>query len=110
MSLFFNSELKTKKEEILRYVAILNDDIRKISYLLDTGIDSSVIKQMNFLMNPMMDNLERIKAIIDSMSESQVAQISVPWIDGKYVSIAFWWICYRESISLFEENINNYRR
>lgn len=91
MGLFFNSDTQTKKDQILRDVAIVNAALRNAATILDNnGLNRTTINSVGSILGNVESNVTRISTTVQSMSDSQLTGFNVPWIDGRYIGIMMW--------------------
>lgn len=91
MGIFFNSETQNKKDQILRDIGVINKSLRDIANLLDSnGMNMPTIKSINSILSNIEGNINGVSTTVQGMSDSQLSNFNVPWIDGRYLGIMMW--------------------
>lgn len=114
MGLFTNTKHEEAKKKILDEVSIINGNTREIAMSLDN--QGLTIHNLTIISDRLIDSTNRKLKIVDlynDFNNMQMQNFSVPWIDGKYMSLGMWDLAFckvsQDFVNLIEEFCNNYK-
>jgi hypothetical protein len=109
MGLFFNSETKIKKDQILRDIAIVNNALRNIAITIDENeMNITTINSINSIFVNVETNITRISTIVQGMSDSDLTGFIVPWMDGSYIGIMTWIASFGALMNMLAGEMESY--
>ena len=89
MALFGNSATIT---EIHREIGIINDYIRKMESNINTnnGIHRHNVEVFTSYLVTMKSHKEKVEVLVNSLSDRELRNLTICWIDGKYFPLFMW--------------------
>lgn len=109
MGLLFNSDTNTKKDQILRDIAIVNAALINAATTIDNnGMNRTTINSVGSILKNVTSNVTRISTTVRSMSDSQLSGFSVPWTNGSYIGIMMWLLSMSNMTNQIAADMENY--
>ena len=90
MGLFFNTRLDSVKSEMVSHATRINGWLRELAEEMDKGITPRNIELVAGLVNNIVAAHAAINALLPNFNASQQSSLTLPWMDGRYLSIFSW--------------------
>lgn len=119
MVLASRANLKEKRDEIIRIKEQIQDEIKNMNRQMQqvgnlinqyNGICSRNIEQVAITMQDLQHSQQIVQRLLDSLSASQQNNLSVPWMDGRYLPLFMWDGSFRLVMTQFNQAIQEFER
>ncbi|WP_298064530.1 hypothetical protein [uncultured Rikenella sp.] len=113
------ANLKEKRDEIIRIKEQIQDEIKNMNRQMQqvgnlinqyNGICSRNIEQVAITMQDLQHSQQIVQRLLDSLSASQQNNLSVPWMDGRYLPLFMWDGSFRLVMTQFNQAIQEFER
>ena len=109
MGLFSDSKHEQIKKQILEQVATINKNIREVATIMDNGgITINSITRLSSLLEDAASRKMNIVELYDDFTATQMQNFSVPWVDGRYMSLGMWDLSFCTALNTTVNEINNF--
>lgn len=109
MGLFSDSKHEQIKKQILDEVATINKNVREVATIMDnSGVNINNVTRLSGILEDAASRKMHIVEMYDDFTSTQIQNFSVPWVDGRYMSLGMWDLSFCTALNTTVNEINKF--